>query len=107
MQDYVAVGCPLGQYSRTGESEPPEVVAIYDIKTGAKKKSLSLGKVVQKTGGRFRDPANQSLVRLLSAFQVALAEVSIAYGSTQLHCVSSPGSFIRFGNRLSFYQARW
>lgn len=62
MQDFVAVGYPLAQHSRPGDSEPPEAIAIYDLKTGVKKKSLSLGRVVQKTGGRFREPVNQLMV---------------------------------------------
>lgn len=58
----LAVGHVVASASRTGENAAPEAVAVYNIKSGGQKKSLSLGRVLQQTGGRLGDTGMSGLV---------------------------------------------
>lgn len=62
VQHLLAVGHAVAQVPRAGENAIPEAVAIYDMKTGGKKKSLSLGRVLQQTGGQLGDTTASGLV---------------------------------------------
>ncbi|GMH39079.1 hypothetical protein BSKO_06977 [Bryopsis sp. KO-2023] len=56
----LAVGYAMAQQKRPGTNALPEAIAVYDLQTGLKKKSLSLGRVLQQTGGHLGGPGAQT-----------------------------------------------